>query len=127
LLLAQSAGVPWAVRLHLAAEPVASVRVERSVYCAPQQIDQGDVSNSFAVTLAPGERPPTSGRTHIIAELTLDPTGSVQQVALVERSGIRDLDDHMLQTARTWRFFPALIDGVAVASWVRTDRRRMEY
>ena len=45
--------------------------------------------------------------------------GSVGQAAVLRSSGFRMLDNSALWTVRsTWRFLPALHDGLAVDSWV---------
>lgn len=83
-------------------------------------------------TLAPGDRPvPIPGqspppnyppaalrrgdRGTVVVRVEVDASGSPAGVALVERSGSRDLDRAAMEAVRDWRFQPAQRDGQAVA------------
>jgi protein TonB len=57
-------------------------------------------------------------RVHVRAD------GSVSEVSVARSSGFSQLDDSALQTVRdSWRFMPARLDGVPVASWVEVPIR----
>lgn len=57
----------------------------------------------------------------VVARVSIDPQGRVDDVAIIERKGARDreLDRAVIDTVRDWRFEPAVRDGRAVASTVQ--------
>lgn len=57
----------------------------------------------------------------VVARVSIDPQGRVDDVAIIERKGARDrdLDRAVVDTVRGWRFEPAIRDGRAVASTVQ--------
>jgi len=82
--------------------------------------------------LAPGDRPvPMPGhmqppryppaalrrgdRGTVVVRVEVDASGAPAGVALIERSGSRDLDRAAMEAVRNWRFQPAQRDGRAVA------------
>jgi len=84
-----------------------------------------------AVALAPGDRPvPLSGHMQppeypptalrrgdkgtVVVRVEVDASGTPAGVALVQRSGSRDLDRAAMEAVRDWRFQPAQRDGHAV-------------
>ena len=86
-----------------------------------------------AVALAPGDQPvPLSGQTPpprypsdalrrgesgtVLVRVEVDANGAPAGVALVQRSGSRDLDRAAMEAVRKWRFMPAQREGQAVAS-----------
>jgi hypothetical protein len=81
------------------------------------------------IELTQGDRLPALGvgRVRLEAELSLDETGHVRDVRLTTNSGIRELDDHFVREQWVRVFFPALIDGVPIASWIRTGGARMRF
>lgn len=94
----------------------------------------GDSSPAAApVALAPGEQPvPLKGQTPpprypaaalrrgesgtVLVRVEVDTTGMPAGVALVQRSGSRDLDRAAMEAVRGWRFQPAQRDGQAIAA-----------
>ena len=85
----------------------------------------------FGVTLAPGDQPiPLRGSTPaprypggalrrgesgtVMVRVEVDAAGMPAGVALVQRSGSRDLDRAAMEAVRKWRFQPAQRDGQAV-------------
>lgn len=126
--LSQPAGERWAVRVHLSSEPTPAIRLERAVYCPPARMSLASDGSlpPLQIRLTPGQPVPT-GKLHTSVELTLLRDGTVERIEMVHSSGIPDFDEYLLRQIRGWRYFPALIDGVPVASWVRTDGRRLEY
>ena len=91
------------------------------------------VSAAPGVVLAPGDQPvPLSGQTPpprypsdalrrgesgtVLVRVEVDINGAPAGVALVQRSGSRDLDRAAMEAVRKWRFMPAQRDGQAVAS-----------
>ncbi|MET0581022.1 MAG: energy transducer TonB [Pseudoxanthomonas sp.] len=85
------------------------------------------------VALAPGDQPvPLSGQTPsprypsealrrgesgtVLVRVEVDANGAPAGVALVQRSGSRDLDRAAMEAVRKWRFMPAQRDGQAVAA-----------
>ena len=86
-----------------------------------------------ATALAPGDQPvPLSGQTPpprypsealrrgesgtVLVRVEVDTNGAPAGVALVKRSGSRDLDRAAMEAVRKWRFMPAQRDGQAVAA-----------
>lgn len=124
----QPAGERWAVRVHLQSEPAPAIRLERATYCPPTRMSLASDSSlpPLQIQLTPGQPVPT-GRLHTSVELTLLRDGTVERIEMVHSSGIPDFDEYLLRVIRGWRYFPALVDGVPVASWVRTDGKRLEY
>ena len=108
----------------------------------PAPIDEGaqpamPVENALAapttVTLAPGEQPiPIKGQTPpprypgaalrrgesgtVLVRVEVDTAGMPAGVALVQRSGSRDLDRAAMEAVRAWRFQPAQRNGQAIAA-----------
>ncbi len=89
-------------------------------------------SASAPVSLAPGNQPvPLKGATPapaypggalrrgesgtVVVRVEVDVAGMPAGVALVQRSGSRDLDRAAMEAVRKWRFQPAQRDGQAVA------------
>lgn len=85
------------------------------------------------VTLAPGDQPvPINGQNPapaypvaalrngdsgtVLVRVEVDASGVPAGVALVQRSGSRDLDRAAMEAVRKWRFQPAQRDGQAVPS-----------
>lgn len=98
----------------------------------PATPDAG-VPAAAGVTLAPGGQPvPLSGQTPpprypsdalrrgesgtVLVRVEVDVNGAPAGVALVQRSGSRDLDRAAMEAVRKWRFMPAQRDGQAIAS-----------
>lgn len=96
-------------------------------------VPETGASASPAVALAPGDQPvPLSGQTPpprypsealrrgesgtVLVRVEVDVNGAPAGVALVQRSGSRDLDRAAMEAVRKWRFMPAQRDGQAVAS-----------
>lgn len=86
-----------------------------------------------AVAMAPGEQPvPLSGQSPppryptealrrgesgtVLVRVEVDANGMPGGVALVQRSGSRDLDRAAMEAVRKWRFMPAQRDGQAIAA-----------
>lgn len=126
--LPQPSGERWAVRVHLSSEPTPTIRLERAIYCPPTRMSLARDGSlpPLQIQLTPGQPVPT-GRLHTSIELTLLRDGTVERIEMVHSSGIPDFDEYLLRIIRGWRYFPALVDGVPVASWIRTDGKRLEY
>lgn len=123
----QSPGQLWAARIRVARRPAPSVTVERSVYCPPQFDPTGPRQSTTMVQVNPGDRmPPPGQRLRTNAEVTISETGVPIEVRLIERSGLRDLDDAMVVELQTRRFLPALLDGEPVPSWLRTNGQKLQ-
>ncbi|WP_369938089.1 energy transducer TonB [Xanthomonas tesorieronis] len=97
---------------------------------APGSID-GAAAGTNATALAPGDRPvPLEGQPPprypsaalrrgdsgtVVVRVEVDASGNPGGVALVKRSGSRDLDRAAMEAVRRWRFRPAQQKGQAVA------------
>jgi protein TonB len=94
---------------------------------------EGGVPAAAGIVLAPGDQPvPLSGQTPpprypsdalrrgesgtVLVRVEVDVNGAPAGVALVQRSGSRDLDRAAMEAVRKWRFMPAQRDGQAIAS-----------
>jgi protein TonB len=106
----------------------------------PPPLDEGAQQESplappaaASIGLAPGEQPvPINGQTPaprypaaalrrgesgtVLVRVEVDTNGMPAGVALVQRSGSRDLDRAAMEAVRTWRFQPAQRDGQAIAA-----------
>ncbi|MET1161841.1 MAG: TonB family protein [Pseudoxanthomonas sp.] len=99
----------------------------------PANPEAGITPSPAAVPMAPGEQPvPLNGQTPpprypsealrrgesgtVLVRVEVDATGAPAGVALVQRSGSRDLDRAAMEAVRKWRFMPAQRDGQAVAA-----------
>jgi hypothetical protein len=117
-----------AVRVQLRGGSHGTATVARSLYCPPEPAPGGPVGpQTITITgLTHGDRLPAPGhRVHIDAELTIDENGHVTDVRMNTGSGIQDLDDAIIRDERQRLYLPAMIDGVPLASWVRTTGSRM--
>ena len=120
-LLRSPSGPPlWGIRLRIHAGPVSRLAVERSTYCPPEAVKTYSGQQRMLVHLSPMERPQT-GRVQLETEDQISETGVVTDVRLIQRSGMSDLDDQFLNAERGRKFLPALLDGVPVPGWVRSD------
>lgn len=96
-------------------------------------VDSTHVSADTGVSLAPGNTPlPIPGQSPqpryppsalrrgesgtVRVRVDVDAQGQPAGVALIQRSGSRDLDRAAMEVVRKWRFQPAQRDGKAVAS-----------
>ena len=99
----------------------------------PATPGEGDSTGAGATALAPGDQPvPLTGQTPpprypidamrrgesgtVLVRVEVDVNGFPAGVALVQRSGSRDLDRAAMEAVRKWRFMPAQRDGQAVAA-----------
>ncbi|MDG2526609.1 energy transducer TonB [Stenotrophomonas sp. HITSZ_GD] len=116
------------------AEPEAAPRLVETPPPAPAPVPMPAPVQDTAPTasLAPGDRPvPIPGQSPapryppaalrrgdqgtVVVRVEVDASGAPGGVALVERSGSRDLDRAAMEAVRAWRFQPAQRDGHAVA------------
>jgi hypothetical protein len=119
-----------ALRLRLRGGSTGAGAVERALYCPPESPRRGVmVPQTAMIEVTQGDRLPALGvgRVRLEAELSIDETGHVRDVRLTTNSGIRELDDHFVREQWVRVFFPALIDGVPIASWIRTGGARMRF
>ncbi len=99
----------------------------------PAAPEAGASTAPGTVALAPGDQPvPLNGQTPpprypsealrrgesgtVLVRVEVDANGAPAGVALVQRSGSRDLDRAAMEAVRKWRFMPAQRDGQAVAA-----------
>ena len=116
-----------AIRVRMQLGAIKTAVVERSVYCAPEVIPAsrtGPQTSTF--WLGPGERLPSGGKIRVNTEVTIDDAGQVTDVKVIQGSGIRELDESLVSEARMTRYHPALLDGMRLASWVRSGGRKMK-
>ena len=119
----------WAVRLRFRR---GGITVERSVYCPPQNLSRRVASpmpmvQTMPIQVGSADRlPPAGSSIDVVAEAALAASGHVQDVKLVHSSGIGDLDDQVMLRLQSERFLPALLDGLPIPSWYRSNGRRLQ-
>lgn len=112
---------PWAARLRIRPGTRQVFALAPARYCPPVILSGSGVVMR-TVQIQPTDRRPLGGRPiRQAAEVAVSATGGVTEVRLLRRSGIGDLDDGFLRTLRTVAFRPALLEGMPVAGWYRTD------
>jgi TonB family protein len=110
-----------AVRVNLMAGIHATATIGRSVYCPPEVAGGTSGPRTLMVTRSPGDRLPSPGRSpRIDVKVSIDEEGGVTDVRLNAGSGIRDLDEALITELWKLRFLPALVDGLAIPSWMST-------
>jgi hypothetical protein len=57
----------------------------------------------------------------MVAEVFVLETGFPSEVRLIQGSDIRELDDAFVRESQAMSFMPALLEGVPVSGWYRTD------
>jgi hypothetical protein len=117
------AGEPWAVRLRLMPGSPRRMVVEPALYCPPEPMVRGTARMMpFRVQLQPGDRMPRqNARMSMVAEVFVLETGFPSEVRLIQGSDIRELDDAFVRESQAMSFMPALLEGVPVSGWYRTD------
>jgi TonB family protein len=118
------AGV-WAVRVRVVGGASAALTLERSVYCPAVTTDRAVLPERIRVEVRAGDRMPTGsrGRMRLVVEVMVSETGEALNVKLVEPSGVRELDEEVTRIWQARRFHPALVDGMPMQTWYRTDGR----
>ena len=116
---------PRALRLRVRPGAAAAAGIERSVYCPPEVATGGTIGpTTTRVYLERGDRLPTGGgRLPFEAQWTVDEFGKVTDLQLIRGSGIRELDESLIIETQQRRYRPALLDGLRIASWVRSNGR----
>lgn len=115
------------------APPAAALPTPLDESAQPAMPVADSAAGSAPVTLAPGEQPvPLKGQTPppgypsaalrrgesgtVLVRVEVDTAGMPAGVALVQRSGSRDLDRAAMEAVRGWRFQPAQRNGQAIAA-----------
>lgn len=121
----------WGVRLRVRGGERPSVQLERSLYCPPvavERIERGYVTKRVVVGSS-GALPPRSAQASrpqtVDAEVKISADGTVTEVNMRRGSGITELDDELLSHMRQRIYRPALLDGVPIPSWERSNVTRM--
>jgi len=109
----------WAVRLQVTGGDAPAITIARSTYCPPMPEPTTRQVQRFSVMAQPGDRVPPSGNVRVTTHIEISETGAVTEVRLMERSGLRELDDQIVAEWQQRRFYPATIDGVPIPSWYR--------
>jgi len=126
-LLAQKPDKMWAVRVRVTGGATPALTLERSTYCPPMVEPSTRQLERFSVQLQRGDRmPPPSGNVRITAEMVVQETGVPAAVRLLQQSGIRELDDQFLAHWQLQRFYPALVDGIAIPAWYRSNGQTLK-
>lgn len=122
----RTADDPWVSRVRMTRVPRPAITVERGVFCPPEIARQDrPITRQFAVERQPGDDVPRVGRRlYVELELIISEGGRVTAVRSLRRSGLQDLDATLARDYEGRRFLPALLDGIPVASWFRTNGQR---
>lgn len=111
----------WAIRVRVSGGASAAVTLERSIYCPPLAQDYHG-PQSMLVDVQPRElNAAVSGNTTLTFEATISEAGQVIALRVLRSTGIRDLDDQMIQEVHRRQFEPAKLDGVPVQALYRSD------
>ena len=117
---------PRALRLRVRPGAAATARIERSVYCPPQPTGEFIWRTSTRVRLERGDRLPTGRTAQLEAQWTVTALGNMANLQVIRGSGIRELDESIFAGIQQRAYRPALLDGLRVASWVRSNGRMMK-
>lgn len=122
----------WGVRLRVRGGATPTVQLERSLYCPPvmaERIERASVTRRVVVA-SPGSIPPrssTASRPRTIdAELAISADGAVTEVKMRRGTGVPELDDEVLVLMRQRTYRPALLDGIPIPSWERSNGTHMK-
>lgn len=123
---------PWGLRLRVTPGPPLALAVQRSVYCPPAPDTASGPGGEKVATFGarPGDWPTPAGekasqRIRLAAKVTLSAAGTVVQVQLTRRSGVKQLDDWFVSGLQAAQYLPALLDGLPIPSWYRTNGTRL--
>jgi hypothetical protein len=120
----QKAPEVWGVRVRVL--PGGAMAVERSRYCPPMVISASNEILRYDVWAE--DRPPTNGGhpVKITIQATLSEVGDVVRTDILRSSGIQELDREFAQSFARQKFMPALLDSIAVTSWIRSDGKTLK-
>jgi TonB family protein len=111
----------WAIRVRVAQGASAALTLERSVYCPPFP-QRTDAPTMVAVRVEPSEQSAVKqGRVRMSFQVLVSEQGQAIDVRMIQSSGIRDMDDQMMQDLQRVRFQPALLDGKPMQALYRSD------
>lgn len=114
---------PWAIRLRISGGASPDMQAEPAVYCPPQPYGaEGTRIVPFRIEANSADRIPSRSDRLVVEALVLA-DGRVADIRLVRSSGMRQLDDEVINALRTVTFLPAVLDGVPVPGTHRTETR----
>jgi TonB family protein len=112
----------WGVRVRVVSGASPALSVERSIYCPPVPTDQSYTPFQARIEVRPGDRmPKTSRPIRVVVEVMVAENGEAVRAKVVQSSGLKELDDELARHWEVRRFLPALLDGVPIPWWFRTD------
>jgi hypothetical protein len=121
----QNPGRVWGIRVRVAHGPAPALTLERSTYCPPELAEGALTRLRFSrFEVRPGDRPPSGRggtRATIRLEAKISEDGVPIIVNLMQSSGFREVDAQFVDQWRTLRFQPALLDGLPIEGWYKTD------
>jgi TonB-like protein len=117
----------WAVRVQMSGGSGPALKIQRSTYCPPVLAGVPARNRRVVVDLRDSDRRVPSGTLiKVIAEAEILEDGSVGEVRIVRSSEMVSLDEEIVRDIRLRRFLPALLDGIPVPGWYRTDGRNLQ-
>jgi hypothetical protein len=111
----------WGIRVRVAQGPPASLQLERAIYCPPVLISETLSPGPAQVRVQRADQPRVNamGVGRIETETRVSENGEAVSVNLLQASGVRELDDDVVQRWSRARFHPALLDGMRVPGTYR--------
>ena len=110
----------WAIRVRVVEGGSPVLTLEHSIYCPPIPSDNS-APQMFTIQVEGSERIPASGRVTVHLEALISEDGQAIQVRVTQTSGVRDIDDQMVQEFHRRRFKPAMLDGKPIEGIYRSD------
>jgi len=112
---------PWAVRLQVRSGSSPRITAEPARYCPPFPTSPIGTLVPTRVELRPGDRPPQRQRIRVAVEVEVLENGMVGQVRVIRGTGMRDMDDSILELWRNRTYLPALLEEMPIAARYRSD------
>jgi TonB family protein len=110
-----------AVQVHMQVRPSRTVRLARAILCAPQAVEDLNVSPASGAgrgkTVAPSSTPGVHPH-RVRTKMLVSASGAVTAVTILSSSGYPDVDQALVWSMKARRYRPALLDGRPVAVWI---------
>jgi TonB family protein len=114
----------WGIRVRVAQGPSPQLTLERAVYCPPAVLEGSlDGARLVAIEVQPSDHGPSNGRGRVTVrlEVRVSDDGLPITVNITQSTGFQEFDEQIVQQWRGIRFHPALLDGLPVEAWYKTD------
>jgi hypothetical protein len=112
----------WAVRVVVSGPPGPTITLARATYCPPAIVATAPGARSFVVQRRAGDQIPAAGRRlQFVVEVGVSEDGAVTTTRMAKPSGVQEFDEQTMLEWQSRRFLPALLDGLPIESWYRSD------